>query len=476
MILSCITDPGHIFAFPWYRVAFSTSLPAAILPTSFILPKSFSLERLSQFRILCSSSDSILMAGQVNVAFFDKTGTLTYQGLDYTSCRSADSWTSGQWTSDTMAMAMSVCHSLTMSKTGTLIGNPLDCVMFQATRAQLVEALGATVTVKSSTGEKYSVLRRFDFDHNRMTQSVIVRLPNGVIRILVKGSGENISKLCLPATLPEDFSIRLKFYSRQGIYQLAVGTKDLSEDTKIEDVSEMTRDQVEGGLTFAGVLNFANKMREDTPEVVKQLAAANVQSIMLTGDNLYTGIHIARKSGIIASQKEVLLGILDKDGKINWKDENDVKQEQPVVHKSDSELTVELAMSGEAWQVLLATNKESAITLAPFVRVFGRCSPLDKVSVVDTFTSLGFTTLMCGDGGNDCGALKAAHVGLALSDSDASIGMFFFGFEAKDNSTCFLVRPNLTRCLFVFPAVFTLRLLLSLQYVTRPNFGPICHL
>jgi cation-transporting ATPase 13A3/4/5 len=28
---------------------------------------------------------------------------------------------------------------------------------------------------------------------------------------------------------------------------------------------------------------------------------------------------------------------------------------------------------------------------------------------------------MCGDGGNDCGALRAAHAGMSLSDAEASV-------------------------------------------------------
>ena len=43
---------------------------------------------------------------------------------------------------------------------------------------------------------------------------------------------------------------------------------------------------------------------------------------------------------------------------------------------------------------------------------FGRVSPAQKVDVVQRWQRRGIVVGMCGDGGNDCGALRAAHVGL----------------------------------------------------------------
>merc|ERR1719499_1328304 len=48
-------------------------------------------------------------------------------------------------------------------------------------------------------------------------------------------------------------------------------------------------------------------------------------------------------------------------------------------------------------------------------------SPTQKSSVIEGLIAKGLVVGMCGDGGNDCGALRAAHAGLALSDAEASL-------------------------------------------------------
>ncbi len=43
------------------------------------------------------------------------------------------------------------------------------------------------------------------------------------------------------------------------------------------------------------------------------------------------------------------------------------------------------------------------------------------MKVVTLHRDRGLVVGMCGDGGNDCGALRSAHAGLALSEAEASV-------------------------------------------------------
>ncbi|KAJ3119934.1 hypothetical protein HK100_000103 [Physocladia obscura] len=92
----------------------------------------------------------------------------------------------------------------------------------------------------------------------------------------------------------------------------------------------------------------------------------------------------------------------------------------------------EVAVTGAALEMLIAT-REGWMTKENLVGekfldwlvlkgvVFARMKPDQKTWIIERMMKLGKFVGMCGDGANDSGALKAAHVGLALSDSEASI-------------------------------------------------------
>ena len=61
--------------------------------------------------------------------------------------------------------------------------------------------------------------------------------------------------------------------------------------------------------------------------------------------------------------------------------------------------------------------------------VFARMGPEHKALLVESLKKEGFTTLMCGDGANDCSALRTAHVSVSLSPEEASIAANFTSKE-----------------------------------------------
>lgn len=89
------------------------------------------------------------------------------------------------------------------------------------------------------------------------------------------------------------------------------------------------------------------------------------------------------------------------------------------------------AKDKDAAAVIAHKELEEELLNSPFRKVcflapvFARMTPDDKANLVETLIAMGHITGMCGDGANDCGALKAAHVGISLSEVEASIAAPF---------------------------------------------------
>jgi cation-transporting ATPase 13A3/4/5 len=58
-------------------------------------------------------------------------------------------------------------------------------------------------------------------------------------------------------------------------------------------------------------------------------------------------------------------------------------------------------------------------------QIFARMSPDEKQELVEKLQQLDYCVGFCGDGANDCGALKAGDIGISLSEAEASVAAPF---------------------------------------------------
>ena len=275
--------------------------------------------------------------------------------------------------------------------------------------------------------EELTILTRFEFDHHRMTMSVIVRTLSGERFVFVKGAFERIAQLCVPSTLPPDYNSVGEAHAFEGNYVLALAMRQLSEN---ESAQTLSRDVVESGLEFVSLLLFRNCLKPDSQRAIAALRGGAVRTVMLTGDTAPTGAYIARECGLLDTSRRLLLGDV-LDGVVTWREfggkatgtsEAATFYSTATVEELTRDGKVELAITGACFGKLQQQSSGGILdALLLHTRIFARVSPTQKTDVVSLHMARGLVVGMCGDGGNDCGALRRAHVGLALSDAEASL-------------------------------------------------------
>lgn len=229
---------------------------------------------------------------------------------------------------------MATCHSLTTIH-GTLNGDPLDLEMFRSIRWEyiepgqehtrfdnlapaLVRPMKFNRKSKSPTSSPTSdsefaeppysigIIKQYQFSSEAQCMSVIVRvLGEKHMKVFAKGAPEKIHSLCQPKTIPKDFYEILHQYTSKGYRVLALAHKKLSSKIKWTDAERMKRHEIETDLIFDGFLILLNCLKPETTNVIEELHAANLRTVMITGDNIMTGLSVAKDCKMIQPNEEI---------------------------------------------------------------------------------------------------------------------------------------------------------------------------
>jgi cation-transporting ATPase 13A1 len=239
---------------------------------------------------------------------------------------------------------------------------------------------------------------------------------------LTKGSPEAISKLL--ASKPEWYDSTYRSLSEKGQRVLALAYRHLEPSLNVAaDYAKKPREEVEKDLVFAGFASFKCETRKDSGIVIKALQDSAHRCVMLTGDAPLTALSVAREVGITKFDPSKALILSGTDGEdMEWVNALSVGSKSSASIKFDPAGVTKLSTEYD----LVVTGKELERTFAredarvmkshlKSVGIYARLSPWQKEQIIDNIRSLEkVTTFMCGDGGNDVGALKEADVGLAL--------------------------------------------------------------
>uniref|UniRef100_A0A665X149 Uncharacterized protein n=1 Tax=Echeneis naucrates TaxID=173247 RepID=A0A665X149_ECHNA len=418
-------------------IAVPPALPAAITTGTI-----YAQRRLKKKGIFCISPPRINVSGKVSLFCFDKTGTLTEEGLDVWGVVEGGPAGFSELVPEPrllppgpMLTGLACCHTVTLLQ-GHPLGDPLELKMVESTGwpegdgtaldaefgdHKVLAVMRPPTETVSSTCEAVAVVQRFPFSSALQRMSVVTVAQGGHSALaFIKGSPEMVASLCRADTVPLQFSSKLHNFSSEGLRVLALAYKRL-------DTVLLHRDEVEKDMEFLGLLMMKNLVKPESANVINILRLAHLRSVMVTGDNILTAVNVAKSCGMVGSNEKVIF--------VN-----------ATPYTAQSTPMLKFSLEDETHHDSTPTLVKSIIVLMR-ATVFARMTPDQKTQLVKELQKLNYRVGMCGDGANDCGALRAADVGVSLSEAEASVASPFTSKTEDISCVPLLIREG--RCSLV---------------------------
>lgn len=408
-----------------------TSVVPPELPIELSLAVNSSLMALSKLGVFCTEPFRIPFAGKVDVCCFDKTGTLTSDDLVVEGVAGVNDSNKIQPISDIPVSTVRIiasCHSLTYLDE-TLVGDPMEKASLKA--IDWVLSKGDVCMARKGMRQSIKILHRYHFSSALKRMSVIASVNSASqsatsFIVAVKGAPETLRKMFI--NVPSFYDSLQKELSCNGGRVMALGHKDLGTDLSPKDIRDISREAAECDLYFDGFIVLNCPLKKDSAATIAEIKNASHHTLMITGDNPLTACHVA--DSLKMSNKPIL--VLSKNESLNESNlenndssDNDLWKWHTIDDEDQYPASSDLKQLAKSYSFCLSGESLAYILSNPVLKkklrevfincsVFARVDPKQKEWIVTEFKQLGFVALMCGDGTNDVGALKHAHVGVAL--------------------------------------------------------------
>lgn len=436
--------------------------------------------------------------GQIEYVFSDKTGTLTRNVMEFKSCSVAgkcyiekipedgnaqlvDGIESGYHTFETMKQRLSsgedapvikefftllaACHTVIPEQRadGSIkyqAASPDEGALVQGAADLgfkfMIRKPNSIIVNINGEEQSYELLNVCQFNSTRKRMSVLFRMPDGSIRLFVKGADTAILERLEEDNLYVDATSRhLEDFAAEGLRTLCIATRVVPEAEyaewsqkyekasttlvdraeKMDEVAEL----IERELFLLGATAIEDKLQDGVPETIHALQDAGIKVWVLTGDRQETAINIGMSCKLLSEDMNLL--IVNEETKEDTR-ENIVAKLEALYSNQISEQdasTLALVIDGKSLDFALEADLEFLLLqLAVLCKAVLCCrvSPLQKALVVKMVKRHKKSLLLAiGDGANDVSMIQAAHVGVGISgmegmqaarSADFAIGQFKF--------------------------------------------------